>query len=178
MWMRVLALYSMYIPVWISHFCVHTRMDLSFLFFFVRRNIQVENPVAVLDQEEAKKFLTGKPEDKYNFFMKATELERVDRTYASTVDHVQELRDSQEKIQDNLQQKIEHVEMLKKKWEQHQALEKLENKVAELNVKYAWAFHNAVDDEFQAATEVRAHPGIHCPVFEWIRRSLFLISLY
>ena len=28
-------------------------------------NIQVENPVAVLDQEEAKKFLTGKAEDKY-----------------------------------------------------------------------------------------------------------------
>ena len=27
-------------------------------------NIQVENPVAVLDQEEAKKFLTGKAEDK------------------------------------------------------------------------------------------------------------------
>jgi hypothetical protein len=31
------------------------------------RNIQVENPVAVLDQEEAKKFLTGKAEYKYNF---------------------------------------------------------------------------------------------------------------
>jgi len=26
-----------------------------------------------LDQEESKKFLTGKPEDKYNFFLKATE---------------------------------------------------------------------------------------------------------
>ena len=28
------------------------------------RNIQVDNPVAVLDQEESKKFLTGKPADK------------------------------------------------------------------------------------------------------------------
>ena len=42
-------------------------------------NIQVDNPVAVLDQEESKKFLMGKPEDKYNFFCKATELERIDK---------------------------------------------------------------------------------------------------
>ena len=55
-------------------------------------NIQVENPVAVLDQEEAKKFLTGKAEDKYAFFMKATELERVDRTYAETIDKVESLQ--------------------------------------------------------------------------------------
>jgi len=33
-------------------------------------NIQVENPVAILDQEEAKKFLKGKPSEKYQFFLK------------------------------------------------------------------------------------------------------------
>ena len=33
-------------------------------------NIQVENPVAILDQEEAKKFLKGKASEKYNFFLK------------------------------------------------------------------------------------------------------------
>ena len=37
--------------------------------FCPKRNIQVENPVAVLDQEEAKKFLLGKAEDKHKFFM-------------------------------------------------------------------------------------------------------------
>jgi len=46
--------------------------------------------VAVLDQEEAKKFLTGKAEDKYEFFTKATELERLDRTYASISDNIKE----------------------------------------------------------------------------------------
>jgi DNA repair exonuclease SbcCD ATPase subunit len=127
---------------------------LSFLFSCTLRNIQVENPVAVLDQEEAKKFLTGKAEDKYNFFMKATDLERVDRTYATTVDHVQDLRDSQEKIKDTLQLNYDQVEVLKKKWEAHQALDKLEDKCSEFKVKLAWALYNTVDVEYTSSSDV------------------------
>ncbi|CAN0170857.1 unnamed protein product, partial [Ectocarpus sp. 8 AP-2014] len=40
-------------------------------------NIQVDNPCAVLDQENSKKFLQGSESDKYAFFMKATDLERI-----------------------------------------------------------------------------------------------------
>lgn len=123
--------------------------------FLAIRNIQVENPVSILDQEEAKKFLMGKSQDKYNFFMKATELERIDRTYASTVDNVQELGESQEKIRGSLEQSLEHVEMLKKKWEQHQALDKLKDKEMELNVKYAWSLYNCADEDYQRVMEVR-----------------------
>jgi DNA repair exonuclease SbcCD ATPase subunit len=124
------------------------------LFFLPFRNIQVENPVAVLDQEEAKKFLTGKAEDKYNFFMKATDLERVDRTFAQTVDHVQDLRDSQEKIKDTLQLNYDQVAELKKKWDAHQALDKMENKVSEFKVKLAWALFTTVDKEATLSSEV------------------------
>jgi DNA repair exonuclease SbcCD ATPase subunit len=126
----------------------------SLFLFVLLRNIQVENPVAVLDQEEAKKFLTGKAEDKYNFFMKATELERVDRTFAATCDHVQDLRDSQEKIKDTLQVNIDQVDVLKKKWEAHQALDKMEDKVAEFKVKLAWALFTTVDNEYTHSSEV------------------------
>jgi hypothetical protein len=126
----------------------------SLFLFVLLRNIQVENPVAVLDQEEAKKFLTGKAEDKYNFFMKATELERVDRTFAATVDHVQELRDSQEKIKDTLQLNVEQVEILKKKWEAHQQMDKLEDKVSEMKVKLAWKLYNTVDEEYTNSADV------------------------
>lgn len=116
-------------------------------------NIQVENPVAVLDQEEAKKFLTGKAEDKYNFFMKATELERVDRTYATTMDQVHDLHNNKEKIKDSLNQSMRQVDTLKKKWEQHQALETLQNKLAEFKVKCAWSCHDAAADLFAASEE-------------------------
>lgn len=37
----------------------------------------MDNPCAVLDQENSKKFLQGNEKDKYAFFMKATDLDRV-----------------------------------------------------------------------------------------------------
>ena len=37
----------------------------------------MDNPCAVLDQENSKKFLQGSESDKYAFFMKATDLDRV-----------------------------------------------------------------------------------------------------
>jgi DNA repair exonuclease SbcCD ATPase subunit len=149
----------------------------SFIYLFILfRNIQVENPVAVLDQEEAKKFLTGKAEDKYNFFMKATDLERVDRTFAQTVDHVQDLRNSQEKIKDTLQLNYDQVAELKKKWDAHQALDKMEDKVSEMKVKLAWALFTTVDNEYTHSSDVSItscavfpctcalHPRLRCYV--------------
>ncbi|CAN0074078.1 unnamed protein product, partial [Phaeothamnion confervicola] len=47
-------------------------------------NIQVDNPCAVLDQENAKKFLQGSERDKYHFFMKATDLDRIIRDSQET----------------------------------------------------------------------------------------------
>lgn len=46
------------------------------VFLFVRL-LQVDNPCAVLDQENSKKFLQGSESDKYAFFMKATDLDRI-----------------------------------------------------------------------------------------------------
>ena len=122
--------------------------------FILLRNIQVENPLAVLDQEEAKTFLTCKAEDKYASFMKATDLERFDRTFAATIDHLQELRDSQEKIKDTLQLNHDQVAELKKKWDAHQALDKMEDKVSEMKVKLAWALFTTVDKEYTLSSDV------------------------
>lgn len=38
---------------------------------------QVDNPCAILDQENSKQFLQGSDTDKYNFFMRATDLSRI-----------------------------------------------------------------------------------------------------
>mmetsp|Transcript_37242 Transcript_37242/g.48154 ORF Transcript_37242/g.48154 Transcript_37242/m.48154 type:complete len:259 (+) Transcript_37242:1028-1804(+) len=40
-------------------------------------NIQVDNPVCIMDQENSKEFIKGSDKDKYKFFSKATNLERV-----------------------------------------------------------------------------------------------------
>lgn len=46
-------------------------------------SIQIENPVCILSQEVSRNFLNSKnPRDKYNFFMKATNLEQLRQSYA------------------------------------------------------------------------------------------------
>ena len=101
----------------------------------------MENPVAVLDQEEAKKFLCGKPEDKYTFFSKATELERLDNQYASIYDKILDMRENRSKVENSLLPKKEIVEQLKKEWEQFQILEKMVDKIEQYHIGYAWSWY-------------------------------------
>ncbi|KAL3811194.1 LOW QUALITY PROTEIN: hypothetical protein ACHAXA_004496 [Cyclostephanos tholiformis] len=117
-------------------------------------NIQVENPVAVLDQEEAKKFLTGKEEDKYAFFVKATELERLDRAYASVQDNILEQQALQERAREGVGGAIENTKRLKMEWEQFRELDKLEMEAQELRAMYGWSCHREfmeqLDEEMKA----------------------------
>jgi len=118
-------------------------------------NIQVENPVAVLDQEEAKKFLTGKAEDKYAFFTKATELERLDRCYASVFDNIVEQTEVGERARENIGGSIENTKKLKEEWDQFQELDKLEVKLQQLRASYGWSIHKEFNAELEAAMKVR-----------------------
>ena len=102
-------------------------------------NVQIDNPVAILDQEEAKKFLTGKDSAKYEFFMKATELARVNRTLQSTMDTIERQEELSRKQHDILQPKIDHCQGLKQKWKEAQELEKLQLKKFKLQAQYGWA---------------------------------------
>lgn len=105
-------------------------------------NIQVDNPVAVLDQEEAKKFLMGKAQDKYNFFLKATELERVDRVYSTTVDQVQELEGLKERLSTTLDRQKLRLGELEAHYKEYQALQKLKARESKQMAQYGWAIYN------------------------------------
>ena len=125
----------------------------------------VENPVAVLDQEEAKKFLTGKAEDKYAFFTKATELERLDRCYASVFDNIVEQTEVGERARENIGGSIENTKKLKEEWDQFQELDKLEVKVQQLRASYGWSIHGEFNDDLEAAMKVRGFICICCIFF-------------
>ena len=112
-------------------------------------NIQVENPVAVLDQEEAKKFLCGRAENKYAFFTKATELERMDRCYASLADNIGEIDEVLTRVESSLVPTRERVRVLFSEWKQFQELEKMEDKAADCRAMAAWSLRN----EFQAKAD-------------------------
>lgn len=119
-------------------------------------NAQVENPVAILDQEEAKKFLTGKSEDKYAFFMKATELERIDRNIASTVDKIAELEDQETRMERNLENDIALMEATKKQYEQHKEIEKMKKKLHGCEEALAWSMYKEANTLLQDELDVSA----------------------
>lgn len=117
-------------------------------------NVQVENPVAVLDQEEAKKFLTGKAEDKYAFFTKATELERIDRKYASIADTVTDLEEQKAIVMSSLKDDMHQVKALKREYTKFKELEDLEDKISELRKDHTWAIYQNLKQDLKTAEDV------------------------
>ncbi len=118
-------------------------------------NIQVENPVAVLDQEEAKKFLTGKAEDKYEFFTKATELERLDRCYANIHDNIMEQNDVKQKAREGLQGTIDTTLQLKKEWDQFNEIDKMEVDLQRARAEGSWAVYQEMQEKLELDMRVR-----------------------
>eukprot|EP00429_Kryptoperidinium_foliaceum_P002841 CAMPEP_0176007488 /NCGR_PEP_ID=MMETSP0120_2-20121206/3258_1 /TAXON_ID=160619 /ORGANISM="Kryptoperidinium foliaceum, Strain CCMP 1326" /LENGTH=1160 /DNA_ID=CAMNT_0017340249 /DNA_START=56 /DNA_END=3535 /DNA_ORIENTATION=+ len=112
-------------------------------------NAQVENPVAILDQEEAKKFLTGKAQDKYQFFMKATELERIDRTIANTTDRIYELQEQESRMAGGLEDDENLMKEAKKAYEQHQEIDKMKKKLHAMEEAVAWAYYKQANATLQ-----------------------------
>jgi hypothetical protein len=114
--------------------------------------------------------------------MKATGLERDDRTFAAAVDHffaaavdhLQDLRDSQEKIKDTLRMSQDQVDDLKKEWDAHQSFDQMEDKVAEMKVKLAWALFTTVDKEFTHSSDVSVYSKPNLVIF---RSTCFLTIL-
>jgi chromosome segregation ATPase len=117
-------------------------------------NIQVDNPVSILDQEEAKKFLTGKAEGKYKFFMKATELERLDNTYASAMEQIYEMTQQSLRLEQSLEIDRELVRETKNAYQQHQVIGKLEAKKSKFEMQLGWANYKLSFEEQQAKIEV------------------------
>ncbi|KAL3671051.1 hypothetical protein V7S43_004234 [Phytophthora oleae] len=104
-------------------------------------NIQTENPCAILDQENAKLFLKGNPQDKYKFFLQSTDLYKMRNTY-SKID--EETRNIAESVLKRERAKIttlkEAMEEAKKQWQEAQSIGKLEEEFEVLKKELAWSF--------------------------------------
>ena len=119
----------------------------------------MENPVCVLDQEESKKFLTGKPEDKYKFFTKATDLERIDVSVAATLDKLHDMHEAIRRQDHQMEPRRHDVATKKQRWERHQAVAALRDKVRETRAKLVWASYTEAvqyrDDAIRRHTDVQ-----------------------
>ncbi|KAM3930475.1 structural maintenance of chromosomes protein 6 [Leptodactylus fuscus] len=103
-------------------------------------NIQVDNPVSVLTQEMSKHFLQSKNEnDKYKFFMKATQLEQMKEDYSY-------IMETKTKTHDQISFGAERLHELKRecmekeeKFKSLASLGEMKEKLEDLRRKMAWA---------------------------------------
>jgi len=148
-------------------------------------NIQVDNPVAILGQEDAKQFLKGKASDKvritnnrsdllyfkypwkyshastffsfyqYSFFLKATELSRLSNTFCQIQERTEELHAKRESLASDLEKKRENVLKWYNALKEFTHLEDLQKKRLGHEVDYGWAFFAERDEEYQQDLQVR-----------------------
>ncbi len=106
-------------------------------------NIQVDNPICVLNQEVSRNFLNTKnPRDKYTFFMKATLLEDMKNDYATSETD----RSISAKLLDNkmkiIPETTKDVKTLERKVKMFNDLVNHKERFAKLNNEALWALVN------------------------------------
>lgn len=111
-------------------------------------NIQVDNPLSVLTQETAKKFLVNStPQDLYEFFMRATQLEQLSFDYAYSLDRMKSMQNSLNAAKRNwpaLEEKIEHLRVEIKTISE---MKEMAQKVNELKAEILWADINDKEND-------------------------------
>lgn len=103
-------------------------------------NIQIDNPVMILNQETSRNFLQSKSaRDKFNFFMKATQLEKLQATY-SKIDEERAATDRELTLKEKLLPELEReVKRLEKLWRAFENLEDQRVKLQRLKAEVLWA---------------------------------------
>ncbi|XP_012944778.1 structural maintenance of chromosomes protein 6 [Aplysia californica] len=106
-------------------------------------NIQVDNPVSILNQDTSRNFLNSKSAtDKFKFFMKATQLEQMSSDY----DQVRRKKEGAKQIILDKEQTLPGMRSEVREWETKfknmTALSELKVKVKHLKHEMAWALVN------------------------------------
>ncbi|XP_020357157.2 structural maintenance of chromosomes protein 6 [Oncorhynchus kisutch] len=102
-------------------------------------NIQVDNPVSILNQEMSKQFLHSKSEgDKYKFFMKATLLEQMKRDYIHIKQTKAVTREQVERQEECLKDLKQEFLQKKERYENLSSVGKMKETLEELKKMMAW----------------------------------------
>ncbi|KAF5909638.1 structural maintenance of chromosomes protein 6-like, partial [Clarias magur] len=113
-------------------------------------NIQVDNPVSILNQEMSKQFLHSKSEaDKYKFFMKATLLEQMKRDYIHIKQTKALTRDQVERQEECLRDLRQLFLQKKEKYDNLKEIDKMRQTLEDLKTKMAWAMVGEKEKEVQ-----------------------------
>ena len=101
-------------------------------------NIYCDNPCNVLTQEESKRFINGKEEDKYLFFLKATGIDRTQEEIDSMNHQLSESKKRVENQRKRLSKKRDTVKKYEEEFQKFAALEEDEQKLKRFAAKSLW----------------------------------------
>lgn len=103
-------------------------------------NIQVDNPVSVLNQDTSRNFLNSSdPKDKYKFFLKATQLEQMSSDYQLIIEQQDIIKNTLDKKQETLPAMQRQVHQLEEKYKDIAQLKTMKEQVEELKKERVWA---------------------------------------
>ena len=112
-------------------------------------NIQVSNPCVIMTQEVSKKFLQSqRAEDKYTFFLKATQLEWLRQNLADSRDQIAQMMSTIQMEQDKIPDLDKRIKYLKQQEALAQEAESLEKEIRELIAAAAWKQVQDLEIEF------------------------------
>ncbi|PIK59309.1 hypothetical protein BSL78_03738 [Apostichopus japonicus] len=130
-------------------------------------NIQVDNPVSILNQDTSRNFLfTKDPRDKYKFFMKATQLEQIESHYAL-------IQEQKTITEDKISMKEEGLPDLEKdalekeqRFKDIESLNTLREKREKLLKVLAWAHVTEIEQELDVIAKSLNQEENRLPKFE------------
>ncbi|XP_063676728.1 structural maintenance of chromosomes protein 6-like isoform X2 [Bolinopsis microptera] len=103
-------------------------------------NIQVNNPVSILNQEMSKKFLASTdPGSKYNFFMKSTHLEQMILDYQQVNEKLETIKHTIAKKERTIPDVRAQVRHLKSQYDEITELRDMGKKVSQLKDELIWS---------------------------------------
>lgn len=104
-------------------------------------NIQVDNPVVILNQQASKEFLlSNTPKDMYRFFMRATLLEQLLKEYQEAIEAKCIAQEELKKKQEELELMKEEVQKYQRAYDACSSIDMLRDKITRLKEEMAWAF--------------------------------------
>ncbi|KAG5887604.1 hypothetical protein JTB14_002613 [Gonioctena quinquepunctata] len=113
-------------------------------------NIQVDNPICILNQDTSRNFLSSNdPKNKFTLFMKATKLETLDSEYKKVHGNKRESTRIMEEKEENFKKLQDEIKRLKRKIDNHKSIISLKDKKVLLQRELLWAKVRDVEEELE-----------------------------
>ncbi|XP_078043070.1 structural maintenance of chromosomes 6 isoform X2 [Augochlora pura] len=118
-------------------------------------NIQIDNPISILNQDISRTFLvTSKPGEKYELFMKATLLDVIGNNYKEAKIVCQVEYEKLQQYNEILSETRKDIERLKENIRQAEEIDSLRIEATNLEKEYVWAIAIAEEKKLEKVEEV------------------------